>query len=53
MSPYDAPNSGDSRKTIHPCEHCGTDDEPTHPVQTGGGFLVLCATCRLEVIGGS
>jgi hypothetical protein len=52
MSPYDAERPQES-KAYHPCEHCGVDDEPTHPVQTGGGFLTLCASCRGEVAGGS
>jgi hypothetical protein len=52
MSPYDA-EQPQEHKTFHPCEHCGVDDEPTHPVQTGGGFLTLCASCRGEVAGGS
>ncbi|HUJ79216.1 MAG TPA: hypothetical protein VLY45_02745 [Nitrospiria bacterium] len=54
MSPYDAPDrEGTQEQQYHPCEHCGIDDEPTHPVQTGGGILTLCALCRSEVVGGS
>jgi hypothetical protein len=53
MSPYDAPDSDRPQTGSHPCEHCGVDDEPTHPVNTGGGFLTLCASCRAEVVGGS
>jgi len=53
MSPYDAPDTGNPRKAVQPCDHCGADDEPVHPVQTGGGFLVLCTNCRAEVVGGS
>lgn len=54
MSPYDAPKEERrSQQPVHPCEHCGADDEPTHPVMTGGGILTLCATCRAEVVGGS
>ena len=53
MSPYDAPDDQKPKETIHPCEHCGADDEPTHPVMSGGGILTLCAACRAEVVGGS
>jgi hypothetical protein len=51
--PYDAPDNIKNKDTIHPCEHCGQDDEPTHAVHTGGGILTLCASCRAEVVGGS
>jgi hypothetical protein len=40
-------------KSAHPCDHCGTDEEPTHAVQTGDGFLIVCEICRAEVVGGS
>jgi hypothetical protein len=54
MCPYDAPEEQRTpNQTYHPCEHCGVDDEPTHPVQSGGGILTLCAQCRSEVVGGS
>jgi len=54
MSPYDTPDEQrKSEQQYHPCEHCNIDDEPTHPVQTGGGILTLCAQCRSEVVGGS
>jgi hypothetical protein len=53
MSPYDAPDSQKPQRAVQPCDHCGLDDEPVHPVQTGGGFLILCACCRAEVVGGS
>jgi hypothetical protein len=54
MSPYDAPKEQlPPEPKYHPCEHCGVDDEPTHPVQSGGGILTLCAQCRSEVVGGS
>jgi len=54
MPPYDAPDEQrNADRQYHPCEHCGIDDEPTHPVQTGGGILTLCAQCRSEVVGGS
>ena len=44
---------GEAEKAAYVCEHCGQDDEPTHAVQSGGGFLTLCASCRAEVVGGS
>jgi hypothetical protein len=54
MSPYDAPKEHQPPEPkYHPCEHCGVDDEPTHPVMSGGGILTLCAQCRSEVVGGS
>ena len=54
MPPYDAPDEPNKPdQQYHACEHCGIDDEPTHPVQTGGGILTLCAQCRSEVVGGS
>ena len=53
MSPYDASHTGEPKKAVEPCEHCGRDDEPVHPVHSGGGILVLCASCRAEVVGGS
>jgi len=54
MSPYDTPKEQHPPdKKYHPCEHCNMDDEPTHPVMTGGGILTLCATCRADVVGGS
>ncbi len=53
MSPYDAPDEVKKDRPIHPCEHCGQDDDPTHPVMSGGGILTLCAQCRAEVVGGS
>jgi hypothetical protein len=54
MSPYDAPKEQHSPgQKYHPCEHCNADDEPTHPVMSGGGILTLCAQCRSEVVGGS
>ncbi|MEK7748260.1 MAG: hypothetical protein AAB300_04220 [Nitrospirota bacterium] len=52
--PYDSEQQVDSDyKSPHPCDHCGADDEPTHAVQTGDGFVVVCKTCRAEVVGGS
>jgi len=54
MSPYDAPKEQHPPdQKYHPCEHCGQDDEPTHPIMSGGGILTLCAQCRAEVVGGS
>jgi hypothetical protein len=53
MSPYDAPDSRKPDKAVEPCEHCGRDDEPVHPVHSGAGILILCSSCRSEVVGGS
>jgi len=51
--PYDHPYTNTPQKVARPCDHCGADDEPVHPVQTGDGFLILCAACRAEAVGGS
>ncbi len=54
--PYEPENivvSESHNNASHPCDHCGIDDEPTHAIQTGDGFLILCEACRAEAIGGS
>ncbi len=52
--PYEPENTiSESYRNPHPCDHCGVDDEPTHAVQTGDGFLIVCADCRASVVGGS
>jgi len=42
-----------SYKSTHPCDHCGAEDQPVDPVETGDGFLILCEACRVEAVGGS
>lgn len=52
--PYEPDNIiEETYKSPHPCDLCGADDEMTHAVETGDGFLVLCGACRSESAGGS
>ncbi len=51
--PYEPVDEEKSYKSVQPCDLCSMDDEPVHAVQTGDGFVIVCASCRAEVVGGS